>query len=86
MATHSSILAWRIPWTEEPGRLQSIGTQLKQLSKHACMHACMWSSGRALSSSDNPGSPHSPTPGPGDSASVDSHMAPPPPPTAAALI
>ena len=24
-ATHSSILAWRIPWTEEPGRLQSIG-------------------------------------------------------------
>ena len=25
LATHSSILAWRIPWTEEPGRLQSIG-------------------------------------------------------------
>ena len=25
MATHSSILAWRIPWTEEPGRLQAIG-------------------------------------------------------------
>ena len=25
--THSSILAWRIPWTEEPGRLQSIGSQ-----------------------------------------------------------
>ena len=25
MATHSSILAWRIPWTEEPGGLQSIG-------------------------------------------------------------
>ena len=25
MATHSSILAWRIPWTEEPGRLQSMG-------------------------------------------------------------
>ena len=24
-ATHSSILAWRIPWTEEPGRLQSMG-------------------------------------------------------------
>ena len=37
MATHSSILAWRIPWTEEPGGLQSIGshrvgTRLKQLS------------------------------------------------------
>ena len=27
MATHSSILAWRIPWTEEPGRLQYIGLQ-----------------------------------------------------------
>ena len=27
MATHSSILAWRMPWTEEPGRPQSIGSQ-----------------------------------------------------------
>ena len=27
MATHSSILAWRIPWTEEPGRPQSIALQ-----------------------------------------------------------
>jgi len=27
MATHSSILAWRIPWREEPGGLQSIGLQ-----------------------------------------------------------
>ena len=45
IVTHSSILAWRIPWTEEPGGLQSIGsqrvghnwswTQLKQLSMHA---------------------------------------------------
>ena len=42
MATHSSILAWRIPWTEEPGgspggsmRLQRIVTQLKRLGKHA---------------------------------------------------
>ena len=25
--THSSILAWKIPWTEEPGRLQSMGSQ-----------------------------------------------------------
>ena len=25
MATHSSILAWRIPWTEEPGRLEAMG-------------------------------------------------------------
>ena len=27
MATHSSILVWKIPWTEEPGRLQSLGSQ-----------------------------------------------------------
>ena len=27
MVTHSSILTWRIPWTEEPGRLQSMGLQ-----------------------------------------------------------
>ena len=27
MAAHSSILAWRIPWPEEPGRLQSVGSQ-----------------------------------------------------------
>ena len=26
MTTHSSILAWKIPWTEEPGELQSLGT------------------------------------------------------------
>ena len=43
MATHSSILAWRIPWTEEPGRLQFIGsqksrTQLSNLHKHKQMN------------------------------------------------
>ena len=30
MTTHSSILAWKIPWTEEPGRLQSMGLQKSQ--------------------------------------------------------
>ena len=30
-ATHSSILAWRIPWTEEPGRLQPMGWQKSQI-------------------------------------------------------
>ena len=42
LATHSSVLAWRIPWTEKPGGLQSTGSQswpwLKQLSMHACNH------------------------------------------------
>ena len=31
MATYSSILAWRIPWTEEPGRLQPMGLQKSQM-------------------------------------------------------
>ena len=30
MVTHSSVLAWRIPWTEQPGGLQSIGSQKSQ--------------------------------------------------------
>ena len=30
MATHSSIFAWKIPWMEEPGRLQSMGLQIVQ--------------------------------------------------------
>ena len=30
MAAHSSVLAWRIPWTEEPGGLQSMGSQRVQ--------------------------------------------------------
>ena len=42
MVTHSSILAWRTPWTEEPGGLQSMGsqspTQLKQPSTSTAQH------------------------------------------------
>ena len=41
MATHTSIPAWRIPWTEEPGWPQSMESQswtrLKRLSVHTCM-------------------------------------------------
>ena len=33
MATHSSILAWGIPWTEEPGGLQSVGSQRVDMTK-----------------------------------------------------
>ena len=39
MATHSSISAWEIPWTEEPGRLQSMGLQragYDLATEHAC--------------------------------------------------
>ena len=40
MATHSSILAWRILWTEDPGRLQSMGSQRARhdYSNLACEH------------------------------------------------
>ena len=37
MATHSSILAWEIPWTEEPGQLQSMGSQRADVTEHARM-------------------------------------------------
>ena len=33
MAIHSSILAWRIPWTEDPGRLQSVGSQESHMTE-----------------------------------------------------
>ena len=33
MVTHSSILAWRIPWTEKPGRLQSTGSQESDMTE-----------------------------------------------------
>ena len=38
MATHSSILAWRIPWTEEPGGLQSTGHKELDTTEHTCMY------------------------------------------------
>ena len=59
METHSSILPWRIPWTEEPGWLQSIGLQswpqLKLLSRHVkssfilSLSSCSVSGGTCLS-------------------------------------
>ena len=36
MATHSSILAWESPWTEEPGGLLSVGSELN-MTEYACM-------------------------------------------------
>ena len=42
MSTHSSMLAWRIPWTEEPGGQSRI--QLKKLSKHAQLSSPMYCS------------------------------------------
>ena len=45
MATHSSILAWRIPWTEEPGGLQSMGSQSRTewlTLFHLLGDSCYW--------------------------------------------
>ena len=38
MATHSSALAWKIPWAEEPGRLQSMGSQESDTTEHLHFH------------------------------------------------
>ena len=39
MAPHSSTLAWKIPWTEEPGRLQSMGSRLSDFTVAFHFHA-----------------------------------------------
>ena len=46
MATYPSILAWEVPWTEEPGGLQSMRLQRvghAWVTKHACIHVTKWS-------------------------------------------
>ena len=50
MATHSSILAWRIPWTEEPGGLQSTGRKESDSTErlHFHFHVNIWVSQVAL--------------------------------------
>ena len=40
MANHSSIVAWKIPWTEEPGRLQSMGSQRDTTEATEHTHTC----------------------------------------------
>ena len=43
MATHSSTLAWRIPWTEEPGGLQSMGSQESDMTEQLThTHTSLW--------------------------------------------
>ena len=44
MAAHFIILAWEMPWTEEPGRLQSVGSQTdrtERLSDSVCVRTCV---------------------------------------------
>ena len=40
MVNHSSILAWKIPWTEEPGRLQSMGSRRVGMTERLHFHFC----------------------------------------------
>ena len=42
VATHSSILAWRIPWTEELGRIQSMGSQMTEQLSTSMDHSASW--------------------------------------------
>ena len=45
MAAHSSILAWKVPWMEEPSKLQSVGSQRAEhdlVTERACPAACYW--------------------------------------------
>ena len=44
VATHSRILALKIPWTEEPGGLQSLGSQRARhdSAQHTCVHTSLW--------------------------------------------
>ena len=57
MATPSSILAWRVPWTEEPGKLQSIGSHRvghdwthtdTHIHSIVCVWCMMWGAGAKL--------------------------------------
>ena len=45
MATHSSLLAWRIPWTEEPGGLQSMGHERVGLNHNNRNEMALWHDG-----------------------------------------
>ena len=58
MATHSSIVAWRIPWTEEPGGLQSMGSQRR--TPLGDFHSCCLFTFGPLSCFDTPTCSYSP--------------------------
>ena len=42
LATHSSIITWKIPWTEEPDRLQSMGSHRKDKKNKIMLFAATW--------------------------------------------
>ena len=54
MATHSSTLAWKIPWTKEPGRLQSMGSQRVGHNLATSLHSLFWILGHSDSTKTLP--------------------------------
>ena len=59
MTTHSSILAWKVPWTEEPGGLQSLGSQRVGHYRVSSLSFTLWLKDLAMGSmhkGSNPGS------------------------------
>ena len=66
MSTHSCFLAWRIPWTEEPGRLQSMGSKESDMTKHndvtslSFISSCSYCLGFILLHKASPGKKHWP--------------------------
>ena len=63
MATYSSILAWKIPWAEEPGRLWSVGSQRvrrDRATEHACMRLPWGSRGVEIAIGEEAGQQWSP--------------------------
>ena len=57
MTTYSSILAWRIPWTEEPGGLQSMGPRIRVFSNESALHM-RWPKYWSFSFSISPSNEH----------------------------
>ena len=44
MASHSGTLAWRVPWAEEPGGLQSVGSRESDTTEHTYSSVCVFTS------------------------------------------
>ena len=77
MATDSSILAWRIPWTEEPGRLQSVGSQESDMTEQLNYYSVQFISvAQSCPTLCNPWSCNTQPPCPSPTSGVDSNSCP----------
>ena len=77
MATHSHILAWRILWTEEPGRLQSVGSQESDMTEQLNYYSVQFISvAQSCPTLCNPWSCNTQPPCPSPTSGVDSNSCP----------